>query len=151
MSRKIKVEDEKWGEYELFVLWEDEEGEWADQEWQEIRELEEVQPLLDLFSRVSQSAYRDALNGHPIHLIRELDLNPEACLIKGDLPVSKCFFWEKCPAYQEEKCFGHKDPPPCYNSTVEDISYEVRETVSDIYRMWQNGIWIIIVEEDKVT
>jgi hypothetical protein len=150
MSRRITIEDEDWGEYELFVLWESENGQWDDVEWSEIREIEEIQPLIELFSRVTWESYQDALNGNSMHLIRELGLPPEKCLIKGDIPVSKGFYHEECPAYDKAECFGHKSPPPCFSPTVEEVSFEVREIVSDIYEYWRNDVWIIIVEEDTL-
>ena len=148
MSREIKISDDDWGEYELFVLWENEEdGTWEDEEWEQIRELEEVQPLIQLFSNVTWESYEDSLHGDSMPLIRELGIPPKSCLVKGNIPISKCFFFEECPAYDESECFGHKDPPPCFNASIKEADFQVRDTVSKIYRYWQQGIWIIIVQE----
>lgn len=150
MSRRIKIQDEDWGEFDLFILSESEDGSWDDQEWEKLKEWEEVDPLIDLFSRVTWESYQDALNGYAMPLIEELELKPESCLIKADLPISQCFYWNTCPAYDEDKCFGHKDPPACYNASIEEAPFDLQRTVSDIYRFWQDGTWIVIVEEDTL-
>lgn len=148
MSREMTIEQKKWGIYYLFVLHESTDGTWDDQEWEAVRQHDETDELVDLFSRVTWESYDDALHGYTMPLIEELELDPESCLIKGQLALSQCLHHEVCPSYDEDACYGHKEPPPCYEPTIEEADYNLRSTVARIYELWRNDVWIVVVEED---
>jgi hypothetical protein len=139
----------------MFVLHQGEDGRFDDQKWDRLLDEsnEDLSDMMSLFSNVHWDSYQDALNGHAMPLIQELGLPPHRCLQKAHFSFSECVYKEECPSYNEDTCYGHKDPPLCYNPSYgeedeNDTPFAIRDVISTIYRYWHKDIWIVTVKED---
>jgi hypothetical protein len=145
MAREISVHDDEWGEYKLFVLREQEDGSWEDEDWNRLRSFESVRPTLELFSHVSWDTFQEALQGYSMPLIKQLQLPPESCLMKANTGVSQCIYFDECPSYNPDECFAHKGPPPCYSPSIAEAEFSIRNTYTKIIEYWEHDRWIIVV------
>jgi hypothetical protein len=145
MSRQFKLKDPSWGEHDILVIHEDDEGVWPD-EWIAFQTDPEVSRLGALFSRVTQEAYQDALRNYPTRLIKELGLPPLAWLIKAPSEMKQCAFKRSCAMYDKGACQGDNNKVPvCYQAALEEAGVPVEIQVSRVFELWRLGFYIIVV------
>lgn len=149
MSRELIFSHDDWGSYEALIIFEDEHGQWSG-EWSALQK-EDLEPVTSLFSRVGRYSYEDALAKHTLPFIRELDLPPEACLIRTDEAMLHCAYRDTCSMYNEDICWGDdKNVPPCFGPTVpEETNVEAQALLGRIIEMWRNDQWVVIVEHEN--
>lgn len=146
MPRQFKLHDPDWGERLFYVIHEDPDGSWP-LEWEPFRVLPELKPVSDLFSRVSNASYQDALRQYAMPLLKELGLPPEACLIKTPQEMIPCQLRKSCAMHDKKTCRGDKDEvPPCYQATVTSLEEGISNQVSRVFELWRLGFYILIVE-----
>ena len=149
MSRQVVFSHEDWGEYKALIIFEDENGEWSG-EWSALQE-PALEKTTSLFSRVGRYTYEDALAKHTLPFIRELDLPPEACLIRTENNILHCSHRDSCSMYDEDVCWGdHKKVPPCFAPTVPDkINTTAQALLGRVIEMWRNDQWVVIIEHQN--
>jgi len=150
-SRVFKIQDPSWGEHDILVIHENEDGTW-DEEWRAFQEHPEVSKVGALFSRVTQEAYQDALHKYTTPLIQELGLPPEACLIKTPPQMKLCAHRKTCAMHEKGLCLGDNPKAPmCYQAALEGLDTAVEIQVARVFELWRMGFYIIVVPPEDTT
>ena len=152
MTRTFRIKDDSWGECPVFVIHRYEDGTW-EKKWDLFRTDEPFKGIGNLFSVVTFEAYQDALRGHSIRLIKELQLPPEGCFSKTGNALLLCRHRDNCSMHDPEDCLADNDPHPplCFeaNAIEDEESTEKNMLMTQVFDMWRKGFYIIIAPMEE--
>lgn len=143
MPRRLKVKTLELGDLELYLIYQHGD-EWED-EWRPIQ----GNPLTELLTVVSKEIWDHALAGFTKPLVKALGIPPQGALRK--LPESSCSQRTHCPFYERKLCNARsKVIRHCFEPDVTDDPV-ARKLGSDLIRLWSEGVYVVVVNEDGGT
>lgn len=143
MARLVKIPTHEMGELKLLLIRTEKDGTW-ESEWEPLRGT----LFGDLLSVVPKAAVDHALHRLSRPLVDALGLPPEGALRKIPEEQRRCFRREKCPFFDERKCFPEaKNMPWCFESdgVAEDL---VRAAATEAIVRWRDRTYLVVIQED---
>jgi len=141
MPRRLKIETNEMGMVELYLIY-DEDGVW-EEEW---RPLQPFASAVTLTS-VAKEQMEQALVGWTKPLVESLGPEPKGRLLTLPGESRGCADRKGCPFYDANRCSPLKPKMPwCFTPDL-PFPAEVNRLVSELIKMWREGVYTILVCE----
>lgn len=143
MPRSLKIPTREMGDLDLYLIYQY--GETWEPEWRPLQGTE----LAKLTTHISKETLDHALHGYTSPFVKALGLPPWGALRKVPTSHAVCAESKYCPSHNPRTC-RPSDPkrPWCYQpGGFEDP--EVRKQASELIRLWGEGVYVIVVQEDE--
>lgn len=147
MSRTLSIAHPDWGRFRIYLILEKPDGTW-EKDWEPLRQAEEFKPLVDLFTRIDEYVFNEALKGHTMPVLKQLGISPENCYRKlRNAEINECQTRKGCSAYDKEVCRFTAKTPLCFLPKSENE--QARVLGSQVAQFWKEGTWVVVTSDSR--
>lgn len=143
MPRRLTLRPRELGKLDLYLIY-DMAGTW-EPAWRALQ----GHAVATLFANVSKTVMDQALVGWTRPLVDAIGLQPQGSLLKLPLAAKECETRSRCPLYSPKECTPTaKKMPWCYTPDGFGTD-ELRRLVGEAISMWREGVYLVVVTEEK--